>query len=165
MINFYSYWLGNEEQKKKIEEYFSKIEKLNKNIKFHLGPTKEEHEYLLEKFKFYSMNFKRKKFAFCSDIWRLYKMLVLGNNENQEKNIYIDSKTLFNEERLNELVSLIENNNNILIKEKPHRIWNGFIYLCVFLLKRFHWNRISFADLIFFSLFGLLFKYGAHILY
>ena len=43
MINFYSYWLGNEEQKKKIKKYFSKIEKLNKNIKFHLGPTKEEH--------------------------------------------------------------------------------------------------------------------------
>ena len=26
------------------------------------------------------------------------------------------------QERLNELISLIENNNNILIKEKPHRI-------------------------------------------
>ena len=129
MINFYSYWLGNEEQKKKIEKYFSKIEKLNKNIKFHLGPTKEEHEYLLEKFKFYSMNFKRQNFSFCSDIWRLYKMLVLGNDDDQNKNIYIDSKTLFNEERLNELVSLIENNNNILIKEKSHRIWSGFIYL------------------------------------
>ena len=49
-------------------------------------------------------------------------MLVLGNDDDQNKNIYIDSKTLFNEERLNELISLIENNNNILIKEKPHRI-------------------------------------------
>ena len=49
-------------------------------------------------------------------------MLVLGNDDDQNKNIYIDSKTLFNEDRLNELVSLIENNNNILIKEKPHRI-------------------------------------------
>ena len=56
-------------------------------------------------------------------------MLVLGNDDDQNKNIYIDSKTLFNEDRLNELVSLIENNNNILIKEKPHRIWSGFIYL------------------------------------
>ena len=39
-----------------------------------------------------------------------------------------------------------------------------FIYV-IFLLKRFHWSGVSFADLIFFSLFGLLFKYGAHILY
>ncbi len=129
MINFYSYWLGDETEKKKIQNYFSKIEKLNKNIKFHLGPTQKEHEYLLEKFKFYSINFTKKNFSFCSDVWRLYKMYVLQENDNQDKNVYIDSKTLFNESRIDELVSLIESKNNILIKEKPHRIWNGFIYL------------------------------------
>lgn len=145
MIHFYSFWLGDETKKREIESYHSKLEKLNKNIKFHFGPSLEEHDFLMKEFKFYKNSYNKKNYSFCSDVWRIYKILKIYQDSNNQdtKHVYVDSKTLFNEEKLNEFINVLETNKNVLIKEKPWQFWSGFFSISNE-DKKFLFNSLNF---------------------
>lgn len=80
MANIFIFWVGDFNQ---ISENVRKIESLGHKV--HIGPTKQEDEYLSRKYKYYRDSKKLKIYSFMSDVWRAY---MLSNNEG----FYIDAK-------------------------------------------------------------------------
>lgn len=119
-INLYVYWYGNEEIKKEIELKFNNLAKEYQNINLIIGPTPEEHQYLMQNIPYYKEMTENKKYGFTADVYRFWK---LSNSEG----IYIDALTEINVKRFIEFIDLYLKNKNIFIKENGHLIWNGII--------------------------------------
>ena len=111
-INILMYWIGNEEIKQKIIKNIQEI-KQKHGYDIYLGPTKNEHDYLLKTSKFYHNNFNKKKFAFCSDYYRIYKSI-------NEDFLYMDATII-----LNKNINHFAIYKDILVRENFHLIWNG----------------------------------------
>ena len=126
-MNIYIYWIGDEKVKEKIRNNFSLLSKTNKTIKINIGPTSDEHEFLIKNYKFYSVMYENKKYSFCSDLYRVWKL-------SENSGLYIDANTLIDYKRFHEILELVKNARrkqdkaSIFIKENGHIIWNGFIY-------------------------------------
>lgn len=120
-INIFVYWVGNQEIRENIIKKFKNLEQRKTNFKVHIGPTDKEHNYLMNNFVFYKHNFENKIYAFSSDLYRCWKM---SNNEG----LYIDANSIINFDKLDELELLIDQYQNIFIKENGHLIWNGIFY-------------------------------------
>lgn len=78
--NLFVFWLGDTAKfnKNKFE-----IDEFN----LILGPSAEEHDFLLKKSSYYKKSFENGKFAFCADVWRFY---VLSKN----RGLYVDASVL-----------------------------------------------------------------------
>ncbi len=119
-INIFVFWLGDNNTKIDITKKFEKLFKNHNEIKLNIGPSKEDHEYLLNNFKFYKNNYEKKRFAFCSDLYRVWK---LSNNDG----IYIDAATKINMKKFDEFLQLYKDNKLILFRESGHLMWNGIL--------------------------------------
>lgn len=74
--NLFVFWLGNMNQfdyKKYEKKHFNLI----------VGPTAEDHKFLLEKYPYYRYGFEAKRFSFCSDVWRLFML-------SKNRGLYVD---------------------------------------------------------------------------
>ncbi len=119
-IKFFVYWVGNPTVKIDTEQRLLKLKEKYCNIDIEFGPTKSENEYLSKNFKFYKINMNNKKYAFTSDLWRIWKL-------SENNGIYIDATTEFNIDKIDSFLDSYNNNDLVLIKENGHLIWNGLI--------------------------------------
>lgn len=113
-MKIYMYFIGNDKEK---NEKKNKIKK----TKIEIGPSKEEHQYLLNNFYYYKKNFDLKKYAFCSDLWRIYKLSMIDNG------IYLDFYSLIDETQNNWINNLDKNYNYFFVELEGTSIWNGMI--------------------------------------
>ncbi len=120
-LNVYVYWVGDQERKKIIAEKFQNYFKNRNDINLIIGPTDEEQQYLINTFKFYKINIEKKKYAFASDFFRIWKI-------SQLPGLYIDAMSLINEEKLDEFINLTKTTKNIFFRENGHICWNGIFY-------------------------------------
>lgn len=126
-MDIFLYWMGDEEIKKKITSNFSLISNKYNELKIDIGPSLEEHNFLMKNYKFYSNMYNKKKYSFCSDLYRIWKL-------SKCEGMYIDANTIIDNERFYEIINLIKNINviwkytSIFVKENGHIIWNGFMY-------------------------------------
>ena len=108
------FFIGDEEEKNK------KIEELKK-YDFEIGPSKQEHNFLIKNCDFYKKNFYEKKYAFCSDVWRVYKLSKV------DEAIYIDFYTTICKNFSEYLNNINDNKTHIYYEVKNSVIWNGII--------------------------------------
>lgn len=120
-MNIFVYWVGNNNVKNEIEKKFNLLKEKFNNINIYIGPNNDEHMFLSKNFRYYEYYFKKKNYAMCSDIYRVYK---LSNN----KGIYLDATIKINFLKFEELIYLLKNNETVVIRENGHLIWNGFLY-------------------------------------
>ncbi len=111
------------DQKQEIINKFQSLKEKYPQIKFEIGPTNKEHEYLMKEFVFYKKSFENQKYAFCSDLWRVWKLSI--NN-----GLYLDATIKINENRFQEIINIMSNKDYDLsvIEENGHLIWNGYIH-------------------------------------
>lgn len=117
-IKIFVYWAGDEKIKKSIFNKFLVLERKFDEIKVVFGPSKEDDNYLKNKYKLYDYWIKKKKYALASDIWRFWKL-------SNESGIYIDALSEINENRFNEFLHLYKNHDSIFIRENYHLFWTG----------------------------------------
>lgn len=83
--NVFIFWIGDE---KKLSSL--KLERF-KDLSFVVGPSAQEHNYLMSISKYYRESYNLKKYSFCSDVWRVYVLSKFSG-------VYIDaSVTLGND--------------------------------------------------------------------
>lgn len=120
-IKIFKFWFGNQSiiEKLKIEiDYFNKNSKLFEIV---LGPSKSEHEFLLNNFENYKKFYQLKKYAFMSDIYRFW---IASKYENI---IYMDATVQFNENQLYKLYQeCFEKKLNCFVFESYKIVWSGF---------------------------------------
>lgn len=75
------FWIGKQNS---IEKLLAQLRKYN--FKIVLGPSSEDHNYLMKNYAYYRMAYEQQIWAFCSDVWRLYKL-------SEHKGMYIDAST------------------------------------------------------------------------
>lgn len=75
----YMFWLGDPNSK--VQSIKNKLEKMGFQVE--IGPTQDEHDYLMSEFSYYRNSFEKKVYAFCSDVWRIYKL-------SRNSGLYID---------------------------------------------------------------------------
>lgn len=106
----YTFWLGENNIPKNYPN----------EIKIILGPTKDDHKFLMDNYKFYKDSFLNKKYAFCSDVWRFFKIYKNGG-------IYLDNNIQFGANWKSFFESI--NNNQInFIMENQKIYWSGFMF-------------------------------------
>lgn len=128
------FWLGDEEIKSKIITRLNDIK--NTNFIFELGPKKNEHQYLYNNYITYKENFDLKKFAFCSDVWRFWKLYNEGG-------IYLDSRMILSISNNNIFygyINSLKNNEVVLMKESSFYVLTGFM--------KFNKNNILLKDIL-----------------
>lgn len=78
-MNVFIYWVGP-------NHFISEKERMYKDmgLNVEIGPSKEDHIYLYEKYKYYRDSYDLKIYSFCSDVWRYWKM-------QGRKGLYIDA--------------------------------------------------------------------------
>ena len=81
----FAFWIGDEKTKKTFKNKF------NNNFNIEIGPSEKEHEYLMGASPYYKKSFEIKKYSFCSDVWRVWK---LGNNGG----LYLDISVVIGEQ-------------------------------------------------------------------
>lgn len=90
------------------------------NLDLEIGPSNEEHQFLMEKSSYYRNAYYKKKYAFCSDVWRVYKL-------SKDKAIYIDFFTIINKHELILFLEKMQDKNLLFLEETANCIWNGII--------------------------------------
>ena len=121
--NIFLFWLGNQEIKNKVIKKVKEIEKKIPNIKIEIGPTDTEHEFLLNNSRYYNFAFSNKKYAFCSDVYRIYKLSISDG-------WYLDSMFLFdiNLHKFKLLLDEVKKYDLLLIRENHIFFYNGIIF-------------------------------------
>ena len=117
----YVYWYGDNHRKQELIKYYKSIEKIISSWKIELGPSEEEHQYLLKTYPYYKKSFELGIFALCSDVYRTYKIYENGG-------LYIDSGCKFNLQKIKSLLDKIEKYNYCFVLERPYYFWNGFFW-------------------------------------
>lgn len=73
------FWIG------KIDSISILLEKLDKQgFEVEVGPSQQDHIFLMKNFEYYRISYENKIWSFCSDVWRAYKL-------SKEKGMYIDT--------------------------------------------------------------------------
>lgn len=118
--NILLFWLGDETRK---NYYLEKIKPFIKNSNLIIGPTTDEHDYLMKNYKYYKYSFNKKIYAFCSDVWRNWKLLEVKTG------CYIDINTIINENFENFLDDYYINKKNVFLQEDRDHITNLFFLI------------------------------------
>lgn len=106
------FWLGDE----KIDK--SKYEHVGFDLV--IGPTADEHKYLMSKYTYYRTSFECKKFSFCSDVWRLYKL-------SNERGLYVDASVIIGP-NFNAFVKKVESLNVAVFRGNYKYIETGVMW-------------------------------------
>lgn len=117
----YVFWYGDSNKKEELTRYYDEINRIIHPWKIELGPSEEEHQYLLRNYKYYSLCFYKKIYAFCSDVWRIYKI-------HKEGGLYLDSGCKFNEKKILLFLKQIEKFRYLFVLERPYYLWNGMFW-------------------------------------
>ncbi|WP_027120148.1 hypothetical protein [[Mycoplasma] testudinis] len=119
-MKIYTYWMGDLNRKKKIQDKLSAFNNTQSLHSFILGPSTDEHDYLMKISKFYKDSYHSKKYVFCSDVYRFWK----GSIENC---CYLDATIEFDLNSLSKvLCNLEKTGESLFIKESPQIYWSGF---------------------------------------
>lgn len=78
-MKIFLFWIGNPD---KITNLVETIKKQKLHVE--VGPSVSEHNFLYENVFIYKQSYDRKIWAYCSDVWRVYKL-------SKEVGLYIDS--------------------------------------------------------------------------
>lgn len=115
-MNIHMFWSGDNPP-----ENFIKTQKLCKQLKYNfITNTTQDHKELLDKYLFYRKAFNESKYAFMSDVWRVY-------STQKHKGIYIDANAEITKASLARLVNEYERMNGVgLLADGKKSIWNGF---------------------------------------
>lgn len=132
-MKIHIYWLSkNNQQFPNINE-MNEFNKISLNHKMILGPSKEEHDFLIKNFDFYKKSYNENKISFCSDIYRFWKA-----SESKEPICYADATIKFEKNKLIAFLDYLEKENlNFFILESPLILWTGF-WVCFNLNKNFN---------------------------
>ncbi len=117
----YMFWLGDENKKKQLLSKINRWNKLLKNWEIELGPSKFDHEYLMNNFAYYKKAYENKIYALCSDVYRTYKIYNNGG-------IYIDSGCEINIDNFNAFINTINEFEYCFVLERMYYFWNGMFY-------------------------------------
>lgn len=114
--------LGNMEKKKvfifwvgdicKIQNLVNKIKSMGFEVE--VGPTTFDNNYLMTKYPHYKKSYDDKVWAFCSDVWRLFKL-------STNKGVYIDTSVEVGEGFVDFYETHIQNDVT-LFKEAPNLV-------------------------------------------
>lgn len=121
-LKIYTFWLGDEEEKNKIND---KINSLNIYLNPHkiiLGPSIQEHNFLYKNYEFYKNSYDNKIYSFCSDVWRFW---IIEKNGG----LYIDSGFEINAYKMKELIKLLINKEYAFVWENPFTFLSGFFFI------------------------------------
>ncbi len=122
-MNVYIFWFGNVEIGKSMTDKWNEISKIIPDHKIVLGPSDEDHEYLLKNYEYYKVAFKQKRYVQMSDIWRLYKLSQTGG-------LYIDSYTNVNHNKMNTWLNEIHGKaKNIYYREDKSYVNLSMVYI------------------------------------
>ncbi|MGL4950227.1 MAG: hypothetical protein ACRC4M_00070 [Mycoplasma sp.] len=121
-LNLFIFWLGDDDIKKNIINNLNPLLKKYGEITLHVGPSKEEHKFLYDNYKFYKESYDKKIYAFCSDVWRLYKL-----TEN-DYSFYIDATANINVEKFGSFLNLAKQFEMITLYESKIFFENGIIF-------------------------------------
>lgn len=120
-VLIYTFWLGNKKKRLELEKYTQEFNKNSEYFMIVLGPTKQEHEFLLENNKAYRYFNKRRAYSYMSDIYRFW---IASKNTNI---IFMNENIDFKEEKLYKLFLECKNENKNCFIFKSYRIvWSGF---------------------------------------
>ncbi len=117
----YSFWLGDQNKKKELEKYYYEVNKIIFPWKVILGPTEEEHSYLMNNSSFYRKSYNNGIYSFCSDVYRSY---IIHKNGG----LYVDSGCKYNFDKIVDFLSTIEKYDFVFVLERPLYLWSGFFY-------------------------------------
>lgn len=144
-ISIYTFWIGDNKKRKELE---NNVKQFNKNSKYFekiLGPTQDEHNFLMKNNDLYNQYFNEKKYAFLSDIYRFW---ISSKKSNI---IYMDSTVEFKEGALYQLfLDCKKNNKNCFVFESYRIIWSGF-FISINAINFFHKCYVDISNNIFLS--------------
>lgn len=131
-MNIYIYWLNkNNEEFPNINEV-NEFNKLSQKHKMIIGPSKQEHDFLIENFIYYKKSYDNNKISFCSDVYRYWKA-----SESKAPMCYADATIKFDKKKLISFLDYLEKESlNFFILESPLILWSGF-WVCFDLNKNF----------------------------
>lgn len=118
-MNIYIYWMGSE-----VPNHIKSLKNNSKNNVI-IGPSIEEHNFLIKEFKFYKDANDKKIFSFMSDIWRMWIFKKLG------KGLYLDASCQFDAKKIDYFIEeLIRNKYTFYgFKENPVKIASCAFYI------------------------------------
>lgn len=103
--NIFLFWLGSTENDQ-LSEQKKKLTDLGFNVI--VGPSTDDHQYLIENSAFYRNSFNNKIWSYCSDVWRVF---ILSKNIG----MYMDVNTQIGK-KFNEFYEAAISNNTYLIR-------------------------------------------------
>lgn len=131
-MNIYTYWLSKNNEEFPNINQLNEFNKISAKHKIILGPTEEEHNFLIKNFVYYKRSYDNNKISFCSDVYRYWKA-----SESKEPLCYADGTIKFDKEKLISFLDYLEMENlNFFILESPLILWSGF-WICFDLSKNF----------------------------
>lgn len=86
-MKLFIFWIG--EKNDLVEKNIDILKK--QKIDYEIGPSAEDHDFLMKDSPFYKKAFEGKFFSFCSDVWRLYKLKT-------SEGVYLDVSAEFGPE-------------------------------------------------------------------
>lgn len=120
--NVYMFWYGSE-YPKRVKDNIDVLNKI-KSVNLVMGPTKEDHEYLMKEFKYYRRAVENKKFAFCKDLWSIWVQQKYGPG------LAIDAGgKISNSRKFEVFIERIETIDNYFVKETEITISNCFFFI------------------------------------
>lgn len=120
-ITIYQFWFGDEIKKNSLKKNIDSFNKKSNKFEIILGPTDDEHEFLLDDNPNYKKFIETNKFVFASDIYRFWICSQYNNI------IYMDSTVEFDENKLFLLYKrCYAENKNFFVFESYNILWSGF---------------------------------------
>lgn len=110
--NIFLFWLGE-----KNEGIFN-FDKNKYNVI--IGPSSDEHSFLMKNSKYYEVAFEMKQYAFCSDVWRAFKL-------KKSSGLYIDYSSIIGRD-FDHFISRIKKYDVALFRGNKKWIENGVMW-------------------------------------
>lgn len=114
-MNILMYWYGNEN--KEFTKKVNSLRRVGINV---ITNSKEDHDYLLKNYPYYKAAILANKYAFASDVWRIWKASIIDA-------VYIDANTEIKD--IKKLKEFFKSKQYFVIEEQSSIIWNGIFYL------------------------------------
>lgn len=120
-ILIYKFYLGNDNKKFDLIDKAKKFNSKSNNFKIIIGPTDDEHEYLMNNNHSYRYLFYKNNFSALKNI---YSFWIASKKTNI---IFMESYIEFKEEKLYDLFKKCEANKmNCFIFQSCRIVWSGF---------------------------------------
>ncbi|WP_033160085.1 hypothetical protein [Mycoplasmoides alvi] len=121
-MNIYTFWFGDEIKKNELMQKFDELNQIvAPNHKFILGPSSEEHNYLLKNVEYYKKCLVEKKYVRMADVYRIWKLL-------KNTGMYMDALIGVNKAKIKQYLNAIESKKkSFILREDKY-----YVNPCVF---------------------------------